>query len=66
MKDLIEKQADEDESPYCSGCGGCGEVPCDGIKTFLVNHVKGKTDCKYEDAYIADIIESYEELKKLP
>lgn len=61
MKKDIEKIVEDDESPYCAGCGGCGEVGCDGIETFLAKHVRGKTDCKYEGSYIADIIETYKE-----
>lgn len=55
MKEILEAHFD----PYCDTCGGCGEVGCDGVASFLEKHVRGKTDCKYEDAYIDDIIECY-------
>lgn len=46
-------------SPYCSVCSGCGEVGCDGIESFLKAHVIGKTNCKHEERYIADILSTY-------
>lgn len=48
-----------EEDIYCKVCGGCGEVGCDGIKSFLEKHVRGKTDCLYEDSFINDIEEFY-------
>jgi len=48
---------------YCKTCGGCGEVGCDGIESFLNKHIKGKTDCLYEESYITDIIEFYKQDK---
>lgn len=50
-----------EEDIYCKGCNGCGYVGCDGIKSFLANHVKGKTDCLYEGSYIEDILEIYKD-----
>jgi hypothetical protein len=55
----IDREKDE---IYCKICGGCGEVGCDGIATFLHKHVRGKTDCLYEESYIEDIIEMYKEM----
>ena len=49
----------EDDENDCPGCGGCGEVGCDGIDGFLDSHIKGKTDCIYEDAYVEDIRDIY-------
>lgn len=46
---------------YCKDCGGCGEVGCDGIKSFLKAHIKNKTTCEWEDAYLEDILEVYKE-----
>lgn len=46
---------------YCKVCEGCGEVGCDGIRGFLEKHVRGKTDCKYENEFIEDIILCYDE-----
>lgn len=61
-----DEMKEEDDSPYCKECGGCGEVGCDGIVSFLEKHVRGKTDCMYEESYIEDIIEAYKVLKELP
>lgn len=58
------KQHIEDDiawGTYCKECGGCGEVGCDGIVAFLNKHVRGKTNCLYEEAYIEDIIQMYKE-----
>lgn len=52
-----------EESPYCDICEGCGEVGCDGIGAFLEKHVRGNTQCRYEEAFIADIIWAYKFLK---
>lgn len=60
-KTEIAKNANEDEV-YCKICRGCGEVGCDGIKSFLEKHVRGKTDCLYEDSFINDIEEFYNRL----
>ena len=48
-----------DYDPYCENCGACGEVGCDGISHFLEKHVRGKTDCKYEEEFLQDIIDAY-------
>lgn len=53
-------EEDDCESPYCPVCGHCGELGCCGIETFLENHVRGKTDCWYEDAIIDEIEEFFE------
>lgn len=52
-----------EEDLYCPVCSGCGEVGCDGIRSFLEHHVRGKTDCKYEESYIEDIILAYRHLE---
>lgn len=46
--------------PYCCICGTCGETGCCGIERFLDNHVKGKTNCLYEEDMIEEIKEIYE------
>ena len=49
----------EEEFPsiYCPKCGHCGEIGCCGVETFFNNHVRGKTDCLYEEEIISEIIE---------
>lgn len=44
------------ESPYCDVCGTCGYIDCCGIRNFIDEHIKGKTNCKNEDGIIADLI----------
>ena len=44
---------------YCEHCNGCGFLDCDGIEEFLEAHVRGKTNCKHEEEFIADIIDFY-------
>ncbi len=64
---------DEDEqSPYCEICGHCGEIGCCGIRNFIEEHIKGKTNCKNEDCVISDLIslceykdKAFEENKQL-
>ena len=64
---------DEDEqSPYCEICGHCGEIGCCGIRNFIEEHIKGKTNCKNEDWVISDLIslceykdKAFEENKQL-
>lgn len=52
-----KKSKEEDFNPYCTVCGGCGYVMCDGVAAFLLRHVKGKTNCKHEAQFIQEIIE---------
>jgi len=62
--DIVPKEHPSDggcDELYCKTCGGCGEVGCDGIATFLNKHVRGKTNCLYEESYIEDVIEMYKE-----
>ncbi len=58
----------EEESYYCSVCGGCGYTGCCGVYQFLDMHVKGKTNCKNEAQFIEDIKDLFqrneEELNK--
>ena len=54
----------EEESYYCEKCHGCGYIGCDGVESFLKNHVSGKTDCKHEEQFIDEIIEHFETLDK--
>ncbi len=64
---------DEDEqSPYCEVCGHCGEIGCCGIRNFIEEHIKGKTNCKNEEFIVDDLIslckykdKVFEENKKL-
>ena len=51
------------ESFYCSHCGGCGFIGCDGVKDFLEKHVRDNTDCKQEGLFIDQIIELFEQYK---
>ena len=59
MKKDIENE--EDYSPYCEKCGGCGYIGCCGIRGFLKHHVEGKTDCPNEASFIMEIVEYIEE-----
>jgi len=61
LKKAFDEASFEDVEIYCRSCGGCGEVGCDGIEGFLNKHVKGQTDCFYEESYIRDIIDTYKE-----
>ena len=44
------------ESPYCEVCGTCGYIGCCGIRNFIEEHIKGKTNCKNEDLIISELI----------
>ena len=77
VRDIVQEQhisptkwntppRDENDSPYCHECKGCGEVGCDGIQTFLNKHVRGKTNCTYEESYIEDIVELYKHEEVTP
>lgn len=59
----LEVPEDDIPSPYCEKCGHCGEIGCCGIRVFLENHVRGKTDCMYEDE-ILDEIEEWFDMQK--
>ena len=48
---------EEFESPYCEVCGHCGEIGCCGIRNFIDEHIKGKTNCKNEAYIIQDLID---------
>lgn len=59
-------------NPYCETCGTCGYIGCCGIRNFIDEHIKGKTNCKNEDIIINELIdlceykdEVFEENKKL-
>ena len=52
-----------EEDIYCRECQGCGEVGCDGIRSFLEAHVRGKTNCLHEDSFIDDILWAYRHLE---
>lgn len=59
MKKNISTESNEplnEDEFYCKECGGCGYIGCCGIRHFLEVHVKGKTSCLNEEAFIADII----------
>ncbi len=55
-KEFIKKNVIEEFDPYCEVCEGCGFIGCCGIKNFLEEHVRGKTNCKNEDMFIDEII----------
>lgn len=46
----------DEQSPYCEVCGHCCEIGCCGIRNFIEEHIKGKTNCKNEDFVICDLI----------
>ena len=59
-------------NPYCETCDTCGYIGCCGIRNFIDEHIKGKTNCKNEDIIINELIdlceykdEVFEENKKL-
>ena len=59
-------------NPYCETCGTCGYIGCCGIRNFIDEHIKGKTNCKNEDIIINELIdlceykdEVFEENKQL-
>ena len=56
---------EEYESPYCEVCGTCGYLGCCGIRNFIEEHIKGKTNCKNEEIIINELIDlvEYEEDK---
>ena len=67
MRDLTnmkKKKQIKDDSGYCSVCGGCGYVDCDGVEEFLNKHVKGKTNCLNESGFISDLIQHFEEYEE--
>lgn len=41
----------------CPTCNSCGFIDCCGVKDFLDNHIKGKTNCLYEEDIMNDINE---------
>ena len=51
---------EEYESPYCEVCGTCGYIGCCGIRNFIEEHIKGKTNCKNEDLIISELIDMCE------
>ena len=55
---------DDIPSTYCPICEHCGEIECCGVATFLENHVRGKTNCMYEDEIIDEIEEWFEMQKE--
>lgn len=57
---IINELEEDIPSPYCKKCGHCGEIGCCGITTFLENHVRGKTDCMYEDEILDEIEEWFD------
>ena len=48
--------SEEYDSPYCEVCGTCGYIGCCGIRNFIEEHIKGKTNCKNEDLIISELI----------
>lgn len=43
---------------YCEICGSCGIEGCCPVERFIRDHVKGKTNCLYEDTYIEEILKA--------
>lgn len=56
LNKLIEERSMDYESPYCEICGHCGDIGCCGIRGFIEEHIKGKTNCKNEDGIVQDLI----------
>lgn len=56
-EELKQIAEEEYESPYCEVCGHCGEIGCCGIRNFIEEHIKGKTNCKNEDIIINELID---------
>lgn len=54
----------EEYSSYCPDCGHCGFIDCDGVESFLEQHVRGKTTCQYEDMVIEEIKLLFEETRQ--
>ena len=52
---------DNEYYSYCEHCGGCGFIGCDGVVSFLKEHVLGKTNCLNEIMFVHEIIEHLEE-----
>ena len=57
---LVKELEEDIPSPYCDVCGHCGEIGCCGVSCFLENHVRGKTNCRYEDEIIDEIEEWFD------
>ena len=57
QKSNVSGQNNDDETYYCEKCHGCGYIGCDGVESFLKNHVSDNTDCKHEEQFIDEIIE---------
>lgn len=54
----VQIKIDVIENPiYCPKCDHCGETGCCGFIGFLEKHVRGKTDCIYEDQILDDLEE---------
>ena len=52
----MKKKKVKEYDPYCKVCGHCGWIDCDGVEQFLNEHVRGKTNCAYEEEIIKQII----------
>lgn len=61
---LNTPQEDEQYDIYCKKCGTCGYIGCCGVKNFLEQHVKGKTNCLNEASIIGEILSHFEECNK--
>lgn len=56
--DQVEVQLLLIEDPiYCPVCEHCGETGCCGYINFLEKHVRGKTNCLYEETILDDLEE---------
>lgn len=59
IEELLPKVAEQIEfieNPvYCPVCEHCGETGCCGFIGFLEKHVRGKTDCLYEDVILDEL-----------
>lgn len=55
--EMIESDEEPNYNPYCETCGTCGYIGCCGVRSFIDEHIKGKTNCKNEDLIISELID---------
>lgn len=54
---IVYEEGEDDYNPYCEVCGTCGYLGCCGIRNFIEEHIKGKTNCKNENIIINELID---------
>lgn len=65
LNDDDDVPSDVWDTVYCPVCGHCGEVGCCGVEVFFDKHVRGKTNCLYEEAILEEILEMLEDYKRM-